>query len=129
MRSVMADSRALMELFEHIVEVYPAFPDDETRLLRVELLREEYHEYLEAELNDDLVEVADGLADMMVIIAGTAHAYGIPFEEICREVHRTNMAKADPITGKLKRREDGKVLKPDGWIAPDLKSIIERAKK
>ena len=129
MNSVMADIGKMMELFNQQVEVYPALPDDETRKLRMSLLHEEYLEYLEGEATNDLVAVSDGLADMIVIIAGTAHAYGIPLAEIWREVHRTNMAKADPITGKLIVREDGKVLKPKGWTSPDVAGIIERAKK
>lgn len=131
MKQIVDDISDMMELFEQEVEVYPAIPDENTRLLRVELLSEEYHEYLKAEYDNDLVEIYDALLDQIVIIMGTAHAYGLGdiMAEGWDEVHRSNMAKADLVTGKLIRREDGKILKPEGWTPPDLASIIERAKR
>lgn len=84
---------------------------------------EELDEYLDAEKNDDIVEIADALADMCVIILGTAAAYGIPLAAVFEEVHRSNMAKVMP-DGTVKRRGDGKILKPGGWTPPDIAAVL-----
>lgn len=98
-------------------------PKETERTLRKLLLMEEFDEYLDAEKNDDIVEVADALADMCVIILGTAAAYGIPLAAVFEEVHRSNMAKVMP-DGTVKRRGDGKILKPDGWTPPDIAAVL-----
>jgi predicted HAD superfamily Cof-like phosphohydrolase len=100
----------------------PELPSKEERELRKKLLAEEYTEYVVAELNNDLVEIADALADIVYIAAGTAVSYGIPLDRIFAEVHRSNMAKL--VDGKVVRRSDGKVQKPDGWTPPDIKTIL-----
>lgn len=70
----------------------------------------------------DMVEVADGCVDSHVVISGTALEAGIPEDEVYMEVHKTNMAKkGGPV------REDGKQLKPDGWIAPNIKKVLRKA--
>lgn len=96
----------------------------EDKKLRLDLLEEEFNEYKEAERNGDIVGVADALADMLYIICGTAHAYNIPILDVFNEVHKTNMEKVGS-DGKVKRREDGKILKPEGWQPPQLKKIID----
>lgn len=101
----------------------PGLPDQKTRELRVKLLREEWEEYLEGEADDDIVEIADALADMVYIAYGTAVAYGIPLDKVFEEVHRSNMSKLGP-DGKPIYREDGKVLKPESWSPPDISSIL-----
>ena len=100
----------------------PELPIDDERQLRARLLEEEYDEYLEAEWKDDIVEIADALADIIYIACGTAVSYGIPLDRVFAEVHRSNMAKL--VDGKPIRREDGKVLKPEGWTPPDTKGAI-----
>jgi predicted HAD superfamily Cof-like phosphohydrolase len=102
---------------------YPEFPDLPQRGLRVKLLREEFEEYLKAEGDNDLIEVADALADIIYIACGTAVSYGIPLDRVFAEVHRSNMAKL--VDGKVIRREDGKVLKPAGWTPPDIKGAMD----
>lgn len=97
-------------------------PKEAERQLRVKLLVEEMQEYIEGEQNDDIVEVADAIADIIYIACGTAVSYGIPLDEIFNEVHRSNMAKL--VDGKPIYREDGKVLKPEGWTAPNIEKII-----
>jgi predicted HAD superfamily Cof-like phosphohydrolase len=94
------------------------------RDLRQALLTEEYQEYLDAETNLDLVEIADALADMVYIIYGTAWTYGIPLDAVIQEVHRSNMTKIDPNTGTVLRRADGKILKPVSFSPPDIPSIL-----
>jgi predicted HAD superfamily Cof-like phosphohydrolase len=100
----------------------PEFPGDAERRLRIKLLREEFEEYLDAEKDDDIVEVADALADIIYIACGTAVSYGIPLDRVFAEVHRSNMAKL--VDGKPIRREDGKILKPEGWTPPDTKGAV-----
>jgi predicted HAD superfamily Cof-like phosphohydrolase len=110
------------EAFSLPISDAPKFPDQKERNLRSNLLREEFREYLEAEEENDLVEVADALADIIYIACGTALSYGIPLDAVFKEVHRSNMAKL--VDGKVLRRDDGKVLKPAGWSPPDIASII-----
>jgi predicted HAD superfamily Cof-like phosphohydrolase len=68
------------------------------------------------------VEIADALADIIYIACGTAVSYGIPLDRLFAEVHRSNMAKL--VDGKVIRRSDGKVQKPEGWAPPNVKSIL-----
>lgn len=88
----------------------PRLPKPDIRELRIQLLREEFEEYLRAEAAHDLVDVADALADMLYVIYGTAVSYGIPMDEVFSEVHASNMSKLGP-DGQPIFREDGKVLK------------------
>lgn len=100
------------------------FPSEWVRALRRELLHEEVSEYNQAEHESDIVEVADALGDMMVIIAGTAIAYNIDLPAVLAEIQRSNLSKIDPETKRVVKREDGKVLKPEGWTPPDIKAVM-----
>ena len=96
---------------------------DGPRAFRINLLEEEWNEYLDAENEDDLVEVADALADMVYIICGTALTYGIPLARVFAEVQRSNMAKLGP-DGPVYRESDGKVMKPPGWTPPNIMGVL-----
>ena len=100
------------------------FPTESVRELRRRLLDEEYLEYVEAEALDDLVEVADALADIFVIAAGTALAYRIDLPQVLGEVMRSNMSKIDLETGRVLHRSDGKVLKPPTYSPPEVKEVM-----
>lgn len=100
----------------------PAFPDHAERRLRMKLLEEEFLEYMEGETTSDLENIAKELADIIYIVCGTAVSYGIPLDRVFDEVHRSNMAKL--VDGKPIRREDGKILKPEGWTPPDVNKIL-----
>lgn len=103
----------------------PELPTNtQERDLRKKLLQEEFDEYNQAEQEGDIVEIADALADIIYIACGTAVAYGIPLDKIFNEVHRSNMAKL--VNGQPIYRADGKVLKPEGWTAPDIKGVLEK---
>jgi predicted HAD superfamily Cof-like phosphohydrolase len=67
----------------------------------------------------------DALIDILVVTIGALHSIGVDVEDAWNEVVRTNMAKIDPETGKVRKREDGKVLKPEGWTPPDLKQFLK----
>lgn len=97
----------------------PHLVDETTRQLRMNLILEEVIETLTAIKNNDLVGVADGIADSIVVLLGTAITYGIDIRPVWDEVHRTNMAKAGG-----KRRADGKLLKPEGWKPPDIFTVL-----
>lgn len=106
--------------------LHPALPDEKLRQLRIDLLREEMDEYIQGETADDIVEIADALADIIYIACGTAVAYGIPLDRVFAEVHRSNMSKLDE-NGKPIYREDGKVLKSRLYSPPDVKGILDAA--
>lgn len=72
----------------------------------------------------DMEEIADGLADLIYVAVGAALEFGIPLDRVWAEVQRSNMAKVDAETGRVRKRADGKVLKPDGWTPPDIKSAL-----
>ncbi len=96
-------------------------------LLRYELMREENEEYLEAANNDDLVEVADALGDMLYILCGTIIEHGMQhkIEKVFNEIQRSNMSKLGE-DGKPIYREDGKVLKGPNYFKPNIKEILEK---
>jgi len=116
------DVKEFHQAFGQRVGETPELPSKEERELRKKLLAEEYTEYVVAELNNDLIEIADALADIIYIACGTAVSYGIPLDDVFAEVHRSNMAKL--VDGKVIRRADGKVQKPESWTPPNIKNII-----
>ena len=112
-----------MEAFGQEVNTEPEFPDFSTRELRFELIREEYEELEEAIENRDIVEVADALTDLLYVIYGAGHAFGIDLDACYTEVHMSNMSKLGP-DGKPMKREDGKVMKGPDFFEPDLESVL-----
>ncbi|MBT8322048.1 MAG: nucleoside triphosphate pyrophosphohydrolase family protein [Eudoraea sp.] len=99
----------------------------EKNLLRFNLMDEENKEYFQAAQNNDLVEVADALGDMLYILCGTILEHGMQYkiEEVFEEIQRSNMSKLG-ADGRPIYREDGKVLKGPGYTAPDLKTILDK---
>ena len=120
--------RSLLE-FNNAFEIpkmdSPGLSNDELIELRIKLLKEEVEEYAEAARAGDLVEVLDALADIGYILAGTIINHGMQhiYDDAFDEVHRSNMAKL--VDGKVLRREDGKVMKPEGWQPPNLAQFLE----
>jgi predicted HAD superfamily Cof-like phosphohydrolase len=90
----------------------------------VRLIDEEHQELLEATLADDQVQQLDALIDILVVTIGAIHSMGADGEGAWKEVMMTNFAKIDRDTGKVRKREDGKVLKPTGWVPPNLKPFV-----
>jgi len=90
------------------------------------LIEEEYHELMAAENKNDRVEELDALIDILVVTIGAIHSMGADAEGAWKEVMRTNFAKIDKDTGKVRKREDGKVLKPVGWTPPNLTPFLEK---
>lgn len=96
-------------------------------LLRYKLMREENEEYLEAANNNDLVEVADALGDMLYILCGTILEHGMQYkiEEVFEEIQRSNMSKLGADEKPI-YREDGKVLKGPNYFPPNLERILKK---
>ena len=90
------------------------------------LIKEEYEELGVALNNKDPVEQLDALIDILVVTIGAIHSMGADAEGAWKEVMRTNFAKIDKETGKVRKREDGKVLKPVGWEPPNLTPFIRK---
>ena len=113
------------EAFEIPYLTEPGLSSDELIELRIKLLSEEVEEYAEAARTGDLVEVLDALADIAYILAGTIINHGMQeiYDEAFNEVHRSNMAKL--VDGRVIRREDGKVMKPEGWQPPQLAKFLQ----
>jgi predicted HAD superfamily Cof-like phosphohydrolase len=88
-------------------------------------MEEEWKELRVAIDNRDDVETLDALLDFIVVTVGAIHSAGMDGEGGWKEVMRTNFAKIDSETGKVRKREDGKVLKPVGWTPPDLKPFVK----
>jgi predicted HAD superfamily Cof-like phosphohydrolase len=119
MKNLVADVRAFHEMTDTPVLVIPTVPPDDRVTLRKSLIAEEVADELFPAMQEgDLVKIADALADSVCVLVGTALEYGIDLTRVWDEVHRSNMAKRDPITGKVARRADGKILKPAGWLPP-----------
>ena len=95
-------------------------------IMYLKLINEETQELTEALEANDQVEMLDALTDMIVVIIGAMHSAGFDAEGAWNEVMRTNFAKIDPATGMVRKREDGKVLKPEGWTPPDLKPFLKK---
>ena len=91
----------------------------------MKLIDEEVGELHQAVLANDEVEQLDALIDILVVTIGAIHSMGADSEGAWKEVMKTNFAKIDRETGKVRKREDGKVLKPVGWIPPSLEKFVK----
>tara|TARA_A100001011_G_C14255355_1_gene819799 strand:+ start:1295 stop:1771 length:477 start_codon:yes stop_codon:yes gene_type:complete len=112
-----------MEAFGQTVQVDPTWPDFSTRELRLELISEEFSELAQAIDDRDMIQIADALTDLLYVVYGAGHAFGIDLDECFQEVHSSNMSKLGP-NGKPIHREDGKVMKGPGYFEPDLEGIL-----
>ena len=99
-------------------------PSEANYKMYLDLIREETEELEEAIQDNDKVEQLDALVDILVVTMGAIRAAGWDGEAAWKEVMDTNFAKIDPETGKVRKREDGKVLKPEGWKAPELAQFV-----
>ena len=119
-----------MEVFGQEIKEKPEWPDGETMELRIDLIEEELGEFKDAILSADgtLIDVADALTDLLYVVYGAGHSFGIDLDKCFEEVHRSNMSKLGE-DGKPIYREDGKVLKGENFSEPNLKGIISTDKK
>jgi predicted HAD superfamily Cof-like phosphohydrolase len=94
--------------------------------LYLKLIQEEVEELQTAVDNNDRVEQLDALIDILVVTVGAVQSLGVDGEGAWKEVMSTNFAKIDSLTGRVRKREDGKVLKPVGWRPPELSKYINQ---
>jgi predicted HAD superfamily Cof-like phosphohydrolase len=94
--------------------------------LYLKLMEEEWKELKTALLMENRVEQLDALLDFIVVTVGAVHSGGFDGEGAWKEVMSTNLAKIDKETGKVRKREDGKVLKPVGWVPPELAPFVSK---
>jgi predicted HAD superfamily Cof-like phosphohydrolase len=114
--------REFHERFSLIRNQRPSVPQGNVHRLRTLLIDEELAEFRNAGEAQDLVGVADALADMLYAVYGAAVEYGIDLEPVFMEIHRSNMSKGEPACGC---RPDGKVLKGPGYRPPNVREVIE----
>ena len=122
MTNAFRDQEKFMRACDQTVEDYNA----EQFKLYYDLIAEEFSELNGAVLQGDRIEQLDALIDILVVTIGAIHSMGADAEGAWKEVMRTNFAKIDKDTGKVRKREDGKVLKPLGWEPPSLKSFLTK---
>jgi predicted HAD superfamily Cof-like phosphohydrolase len=91
----------------------------------LKLIQEEYEELLCAKTE---VDAADAIIDILVVVVGYGLSRGWPMQELWDEVMKTNFAKVAPETGRVRRREDGKVLKPEGWKPPNIEGVLRASR-
>tara|TARA_B100000029_G_scaffold452498_1_gene477743 strand:+ start:645 stop:1025 length:381 start_codon:yes stop_codon:yes gene_type:complete len=112
-----------MESMDQEVRIKPSFPDEGIQKLRLDLIEEELDELQYGIDNKSLVDIADALTDLLYVVYGAGHAFGIDLDDCFHEVHRSNLSKLGPDFKPIKR-EDGKVLKPETYSPPDLKTVL-----
>lgn len=106
--------------FGHPCKDYPALEADNVMVdMKLGLIQEEFEELLEGVANNDLEEIADALADLLYVVYGVGHLYGINLDRCLDIVHTSNMTKLGE-DGKPIYRNDGKIMKGPNYVPPDL---------
>jgi predicted HAD superfamily Cof-like phosphohydrolase len=112
-----------MKTFGQEVKNKPALSSKKINKLRIDLIKEEFDELTEAMKNKDLLEVADALTDILYVVYGAGHAFGIDLDKCFNEVQNSNMSKLDN-NGKPIYNDSGKVMKGPGYFKPDLSKFV-----
>jgi predicted HAD superfamily Cof-like phosphohydrolase len=115
--------KTFMETFGQEVKTKPSFSTVKINSLRYDLIKEELDELKVAMKNNDLLEVADALTDILYVTYGAGHAFGIDLDKCFEEVQNSNMSKLDE-NGKPIYKEDGKVMKGPKYFKPDLYKFV-----
>ncbi|HLH69139.1 MAG TPA: nucleotide pyrophosphohydrolase [Candidatus Dormibacteraeota bacterium] len=110
------------ERFDLVRHTRPTWPGKEVHRLRTLLIEEELAEFRNAGEAEDLVGIADALADLLYVVYGAAVEFGIDLEPVFAEIHRSNMSKGD--ANRCPRRPDGKVLKGPGYEPPRVREVL-----
>ena len=116
--------KEFMKTFGQEVLKSPKFPNKKIIQLRINLIKEELNELEEAVENNDLLEVADALTDILYVTYGAGHSFGINLDDCFEEVQRSNMSKLDK-DGKPIYNDYGKVLKGPDYFEPNLKKFVK----
>ncbi|MDC0890741.1 nucleoside triphosphate pyrophosphohydrolase family protein [Candidatus Pelagibacter sp.] len=112
-----------MKTFGQEVKTKPSFSNDKINKLRIDLIKEELDELQEAMKNNDLLEVADALTDILYVTYGAGHAFGIDLDKCFEEVQNSNMSKLGG-NGEPIYNESGKVMKGPNYFKPDLSKFV-----
>ena len=115
--------KTFMETFGQEVKIKPSFSTNKINSLRYDLIREELDELKVAMENNDLLEVADALTDILYVTYGAGHAFGIDLDKCFEEVQNSNMSKLDN-NGKPIYSEAGKVMKGPNYFRPNLTRFV-----
>ena len=121
--SNFSDVENFMITYGQEVNKKSKFPDKKIIKLRVDLIKEELQELEEALKNNDIVEVADALTDILYVTYGAGHSFGVDLDKCFDEVQRSNMSKLDE-SGKPIFNEKGKVMKGPNYFQPNLKKFL-----
>jgi predicted HAD superfamily Cof-like phosphohydrolase len=112
-----------MKTFGQEVKTKPSFSSDKINKLRIDLIKEELDELQEAIKNNDLLEVADALTDILYVTYGAGHAFGIDLDKCFDEVQNSNMSKLDE-NGEPIYNDAGKIMKGPKYFKPNLSKFI-----
>jgi len=112
-----------MKTFGQEVKTKPSFSSDKINKLRIDLIKEELDELQEAMKNNDLLEVADALTDILYVTYGAGHAFGVDLDKCFEEVQNSNMSKLGE-NGEPIYNESGKVMKGPNYFKPDLSKFV-----
>ena len=112
-----------MKTFGQEVKTKPSFSSDKINKLRIDLIKEELDELQEAMKNNDLLEVADALTDILYVTYGAGHAFGVDLDKCFDEVQNSNMSKLGE-NGEPIYNESGKVMKGPNYFKPDLSKFV-----
>ena len=115
--------KTFMKTFSQEVKNQASFSTDKINKLRYDLIKEELEELKEAMENNDLLEVADALTDILYVTYGAGHAFGIDLDKCFEEVQNSNMSKLGE-DGKPIYNESGKVMKGPKYFKPDLTKFV-----
>ena len=116
------DVKNFMEIYGQEVKTKSSFPNEKIVQLRYDLIKEELDELSVAIKDKDIVEVADALTDLLYVVYGAGHAFGIDLDKCFAEVQSSNMSKLDK-DGKPIYNENGKVMKGPNYSKPNLKQF------
>lgn len=120
MTNIFTDQQKFMTACDQTVDKF----NESQYNMYLKLIKEEVSELEEAVDTNDQVEQLDALIDILVVVTGAIHSAGYDGEGAWEEVMKTNFAKINPETGKVNKRDDGKVLKPEGWQPPELNPFL-----
>ena len=117
------DVKNFMEIYGQEIKTESSFPSEKIIQLRYDLIKEELDELTVAIKDKDIVEVADALTDLLYVVYGAGHSFGIDLDKCFAEVQRSNMSKLDN-DGKPIYNENGKVMKGPNYSKPNLKQFL-----
>lgn len=122
MTNPFRDQKTFMQACDQTVD---SFNHDQFDLY-LNLIQEEVTELADSLDQEDPIETLDALIDILVVTIGAIYSMGANAEGAWKEVMKTNFAKIDRETGKVRKRDDGKVLKPVDWIPPNLAEFVKK---